>query len=399
MFARALALLALLLVTTGCWSRVEVNELAIVTLMAVDQTEDGDLAVWLQIALPERAGAATGAIGGSDPRQGLPVILLTGKGRTILDAATHIQHHLSRRLFWAHMRVVLVGERLAKNSIRPALDFLTRHRELRLTNYLLVVPGDVAEFVRSLVDLERLPAEYLREIARQRLGLTVNVGEFARMMASPGAQAVTAVADVIRPSASFLPRQQALLGIVGAALFQGDKLVGYLDEHNTQGLLMLRGQDHRGTLTFQPSESPGSVTIQWWNVRTERKASLTNGEITIRVRARLEADISDSPANLDLSDPSVIRSLERQAAELLRQRMKNAMERLRELNVDAAGFGELVHRQMPAVWKRVEEEWLSTEARQVRTVFEAEVHIRRTGLSNKPRGVPDEVLEKGGRGE
>ncbi|HLO01927.1 MAG TPA: hypothetical protein VK191_02340, partial [Symbiobacteriaceae bacterium] len=157
MIRRAITLLLILtlgLPLPGCWSRIEVNDLAVVSMMAIDKAEDGTLQIWLQVVAPSHAGGAAGVPGGSRG-QGAPFITLTGKGRTVLDAARHIQTRLSRRIFWAHARVILIGERLAREGVRPAMDFLLRHRELRLDNYILMVKGSVANLMGTQLDLEK----------------------------------------------------------------------------------------------------------------------------------------------------------------------------------------------------------------------------------------------------
>src|SRR4051812_18944723 len=90
---------------TGCWSRVEVNDLAIVSMMAIDQAEDGNLRLWLHVVVPAKAGGPPGASPGGGG--GLPFITLSATGRSILEASKQIQIQTSRRLFWAHMRVIL----------------------------------------------------------------------------------------------------------------------------------------------------------------------------------------------------------------------------------------------------------------------------------------------------
>ncbi|HWI53988.1 MAG TPA: Ger(x)C family spore germination protein, partial [Symbiobacteriaceae bacterium] len=126
-----LPLLGALLLLTGCWSRVEVNDLAIVSLVGIDRTPEGEIELWINVVVPARAGGAPGA-GAPTGQPGNPFIMLNARGKTILHAATRLQRQLPRRLFWAHARVILLGERLARDGSLPAVDFLTRHRELRL---------------------------------------------------------------------------------------------------------------------------------------------------------------------------------------------------------------------------------------------------------------------------
>ena len=388
----ALVLILISLQLAGCWSRVEVNDLAIVSLMAIDLTDDGQLQTWLQIVVPSRASGQGG--GGSGPRTDLPYITVTGKGSTLLDASRSIQLALPRRLFWAHTRVVLLGENLARSGVRPILDFLTRHRELRLTNYLMTVRGPLETLLAAPVDLDLLPAEYLREINRSQVGIATNVGDFARSLAARGADPITGVAEVIPPGEAAPEGQRPALKLAGSALYHKDRLVGYLDDRETRGVLWLRDEVQRGTITVGPDTLPGRVTMNWVRSKVKRSVQGSGGQVTIRIDAEAEADVGEQTTTLDLSDPKVLEAVERQMAAEVRERIELALSRMREANVDAAGLGELIHQQQPQVWKRLEKEWKQGKYQKTPVVVRATAHIRRTGLSNKPRGARDTELLK-----
>ena len=66
---RARILLGLILlmmpILSGCWSRIEVNDLAFVTAAGIDKMEDGKIRLALQVAIPRMLSAAgQGGFGG-----------------------------------------------------------------------------------------------------------------------------------------------------------------------------------------------------------------------------------------------------------------------------------------------------------------------------------------------
>jgi spore germination protein KC len=392
----AAALVAVLFLTAGCWSRVEINDLAIVTMMAIERVSDQELQIWVQVAVPGNAGSAPGATGESRTQQGPPFITLTAKGQTLPEAARRIQLRTPRRLFWAHTRVVLIGEQLARSGLQGALDFLTRHRELRLTNFILVARGEVTDMMAVTVDLERLPAEYLREIERSGVGVESTVGDLARTLGGQEADPVLAVAAIQAPAAGAVKGQRPTLGLAGSALFRGDRLVSFLDEGATRGLLWLRGEMKRGEATTHLPGLEGAFTVEWTHARVARKARWENGRIVISFQVTVEADLSDEQVKADVSDPATLNRMERQVEAEVRSRMLTVLARIQKQHVDAAELGELVHRQLPGVWQRVKKRWHDRELERVKAVVAVQAHIRRTGLSNKPRGVKDEEVKKVG---
>lgn len=397
----ALALsLAAMLFLTGCWDRMEINDLAIISMMAMDRTEEGDIQIWLQVVIPARVGGGMGGTGGGGGGGGGQMhafITLSSRGRTVLEASKKIQVELPRRLLWAHMRVILVGERLARAGVRPALDFPARHPQVRLNSYFLVVQGSVEEIMAAQVDLEKLPAEYLREISRSRIGPVVKLNEFAQLLAARGVDPIAGVAVLVPPPGGAVAGQRPALKLGGAALFREDRLVEFLDERVTRGLLWLRGEVHRGVITVTVPEAPGFVSVEWVSSNVRRRVWMEGGRIVLYVQAKTEGDITEDTIGLDLSDPRMLVMVNAQLNKAIRERIEAALVRMRELNVDSAGFGEVVHEQLPAVWQRVEKKWLREEFREAKIVIEVDAEVRRTGLSSKPAGVQEEDLLREGR--
>jgi spore germination protein KC len=383
-----------LLTTAGCWSRVEINDLAIVSLIGIDRTPAGEIELWINVVVPARAGGSPGA-GMPAGQQGTPFISLNARGKTILHAATRLQRELPRRLFWAHARVILLGERLAREGSLPAVDFLTRHRELRLTNYVLVVRGSVEDVMGVPVDLERLPSEYLREIERSQIVPVSTMRDLVQAMASAGADPMLAVANRAGPPEGAPPGQRPGVRVSGAALFRKDKLVEYVGEEVAQGLLWLRGEMRVGVVTVTVPGVPGNISVELLFSHVQRTVRLENGRPVIYVQVRTEGDVAEEQAPLDLGDTAQLRIVERQLRMEIRERMERALETMQALNADGAGLGEEIHRHLPAVWKRMEKRWQSEGFRKVKVVISVEAHIRRTGLSSQPQGIPENDLMKG----
>lgn len=379
---------------SGCWGRIEVNDLAIVSMVGINRTADGEMEVLTNVVIPGRAGR--GGEQGDTQAGGLSFVMLRGTGRTVMEAAKRIQMELPRRLFWAHARVILIGEELARDGVRPAIDFLTRHRELRMTNYVVVAKDGLTKVMANQTDLEQLPVEYIREISRSHIGTAVTVADWVRDLAAPGAEPIMGTVMLSPPPPGAPPAQSAAPKLVGTALFKGDKLVGYLDASATRGLLWLRAQMQIGTATVIVPKATGPTSIEWARSQVERTARLERGKVTIYVKAKVEGDVNEEQAKLDLSDPQTISLIETEFRKVIKQRMESALAKLRAAKTDAAGFGEVVHRQLPAVWKQVKRDWGTTGFDQVKVVIEVDARVRRTGLSSKPKGLNDEELFKGG---
>lgn len=387
-------LLVLTLLLSGCWSRMEVNDLAIVSMMALDKTEQGKIKMWLQIVIPSKAGGAPGTGGGGGGQPGPNFIVITSEGRTVLEASRQAQLQMARRIFWAHMRVILLGERLARSGARQVVDFLTRHRESRLNNYMLVVRGSMNETMAAQSTLEKLPGEAIREITHARVGTAVTVGDFSRLLQARGADPTLGVIEVSQPKKGNPEGQKNTYRLAGTALFHEDKLAGFMDEELTRGLLWLRGEAQQGVVTVKVPEESGYVSIEWVSSEVKRTARMEQGQVVVEIKAHTRGDISEESANLDLSKPKFMKLVEQEMAKAVQRRMSDALDQLYELNSDAAELGEVVHQRLPAFWKQKAEKWLSEEFHKARVVIITEAEVHRTGLSTRPRAVREKELIK-----
>ena len=165
---RARILLGLILlmmpILSGCWSRIEVNDLAFVTAAGIDKMEDGKIRLALQVAIPRMLGAAgQGGFGGEKGIGTKAVWVVSEKGETILDAYRRLQEKLPRRIFFSHSAIIVIGEQMARDGISPILDFFIRQREARMRSYILFTKGESVKILKFVPKLEKIPAEIMRE--------------------------------------------------------------------------------------------------------------------------------------------------------------------------------------------------------------------------------------------
>ncbi|GMA60492.1 Ger(x)C family spore germination protein [Alicyclobacillus fastidiosus] len=155
--ARSIGLIVLvsLLFATGCWDRAELDDLALILGWGMDQSEDKTYVASAQIAIPSKLSTTVQSGGGA----GQGFFVLTGTGKSSLDATKNIQRKSSRKIYAGHRRVICIGETLAKNGLSSALDEYTRNPDVRLRTDVFIVKGNSAlEVLQNPYPLENLPA-------------------------------------------------------------------------------------------------------------------------------------------------------------------------------------------------------------------------------------------------
>lgn len=368
-----------LLLLSGCWNRTEINDIAIVTAVGLDLLEDDKMRLSLQIAVPAQLGQATG------PTQsgGKSTFIVSELGGTISEAFRHLQEKLPRRIFFSHSRVLIIGEDLARNGVTHILDFYARYQEPRMHSSIIVTKGKAVDILKQEPTLENVSAEEANELIKRKVGLMISIRDFLDMLLTEGVEPV-APQFVLEPlevkSDSQTIEKQA---INGAAVFKGDKLVGWMDDGETRGILWLRNEMKKGVITVNIGEERGGGKISTNIIRSESDIvpELKDGKVTITINTRAEMNVLENASEVNLGDPENIDKLEKEIEKEIKDRMRMTLDKAQgELGSDIFGFGEALYKKYPKEWNNTYKEKWDDEFSEVEVIVKPKVFVRRVGL-------------------
>ena len=90
------------IVLPGCWDKRELTDLAIISAIGIDRTNDSNYVLHLQIINPGNvAGYLQGGGGGDRP----PVSVYSIEGNNLTEALRKASIKVSRRLYFAHGKI------------------------------------------------------------------------------------------------------------------------------------------------------------------------------------------------------------------------------------------------------------------------------------------------------
>ncbi|MBS3948102.1 MAG: Ger(x)C family spore germination protein [Dethiobacter sp.] len=409
---RLLLLLAAgLLFLTGCWSRVEIEQLAIVRCLAIDYLAGQQephlvtLAVARPAAIP--AGDGGGGTGGG------AVQVFSGTGASLELALSNAALSLPRYAYFTHNEVVLIGEEAARRGLQETVDLVFRFHQMRLNNLLLLVPGIAHNVLLASGRLEAaLPEEILGLLEQARLrseGDPLEVYHILRQTVTEGQEAHLAVLRLEPPPELALPeiaaekkpaggqgggagagqREEAapppeVLSMDGTAVFRNDKLAGFLTPRETRGYLLLAGRIRRGQLTVpDPLVPDKSVNLGILRGKSNITPRLEAGRLSFLVEAELEGDLLSQESPENLSTPEMLEKLGAAKEHALKAEMEQTLRRLQEMEADLVGFGTILWRQNPQAFRELADRWPQV-FRHLEVEIRVQAHLRRTGLLSRP---------------
>jgi len=374
----ALALLALALLP-GCWDQKELNEVAVVIGVGVDQGEKQRFEVTAQVIKPT-AQAKAGGGGGSE----LPTWSLTASGETFLDAISELNRISPRRLYWPHLQIIIFGEELAKEGIAPVITWFEKSRDSRSGTYVVVTRGRAEDILNKRIELGNIPAKAMADMIanaeiRQLPARKMTLRKLTGVLSSPG---VDIAVDVIDPRE--IRGKVEAYSLEGAAVFDKDRLVEYITDEAVHGLAIAHNTYANTTIKARcPRDGSGYVTFQVTDFRSQLKVTVDNGKITGTFDIFVEGNLLDQTCKGSLMEETQMVEVERAVADRIESLLTSMYERAAAKGSDVYGIGRELRRHYPKVWRKLEPEWEKT-LREVRITAEIDANIRRSGLVIDP---------------
>lgn len=374
---------------TGCWDRKEVNDIAIITAVGIDKKDDGKIELTVLVFIPKGGGGQQQMEGGgsSGAQQ---VLVRSAEGLTTADAMSALQQEFPRQLFWGHAEVIIMEEKMAKEDIRPRLDFLLRHPQIRERAQVFVSKQHAKEILKLLPPLERDIAEVLHELSALKIGMDVTVKSLAQMMISDAK--ASAVPYIEKLQSKNKQKKQTIAYITGTAVFKDGKMIDFINENTTRGVLWIRNEIDKAIVTIEPDDIEGYISMNLLQAHTRLIPSIKNGVWKITLYAETEDDIIDNSTRLDLNNQQTINMLEQKLVEDIQNRAQSALDIVqKEMNADIFGFADAFHRAYPDIWKKNKENWDEIFPK-VEVVIEGKAYVRRPGMVTQPSLMPEEEV-------
>jgi spore germination protein KC len=364
-----LVFLSIFPLLTGCWDRLEIETRAVILAIGIDEatpveaeersnathltkdfhgTTSELLHITVQIAVPGRIPLGPGQSSGQTSSIQNPVWVLSATGQTINDALMNLQQQLADRLFFGHLRVIVVSETVAREGLQNLNDYLRRQPEVRRTAWMIVSKGKAIDFMTATPQLERVPTLYLLATLDNAVKMGRLPNDFLGIYFS---------ASSAKGQEGYLPyldlKKKSNIEVAGLAYFKGDKMVGTTKALQI-GAFMAMKQINPGGYSIL-LQLPGTETMVVFQV-THRKAKITvdikDGKPHVTIRCLVEGDVREkSNEDFILSEDS-IKKIEEQVKKDGLKTFKTLIQQTKEDGSDIFGFGEYIRATQAAYWNR-----------------------------------------------
>ncbi|WP_177182652.1 Ger(x)C family spore germination protein [Paenibacillus sp. OV219] len=377
-------LLAVVVTLTGCWNRKELNEISIATAFGFDKNKD-HYRVSVQIINPAEITASKGGSGRT------PIITVQqSRGDTIFESIRELTTVTPRKIYASHLRILVIGESLARDGIAKVLDSLSRDHELRTDFYIIVAKDATAnEVLRILTPLEKIPTDKMfssLKAAQRNWGVTakVDLHELIYDLVDKGKDPVLAGIRIIGDTQQGQSQRnlnsvspQTMLKYEGLAIFHKDKLVGWMNSKQSKGYNYILG-NIQSTIVRLPCPSGGNLNIELIHTTHKLKGKFVNGQPEVQVDVRVEGNVGEVECDMRMGENKAIALLEKELGDEVKSTIEDSVKRAKYYKSDVFGFGTAIHRANYKAWNRMKDHW-EEEFAKMTVHVRVYAKIRRTG--------------------
>lgn len=362
-------LLLMNLTLTGCWDSIELNDIAVVTGMAIDPGQEKKFRLTLEYVNPAQFSPQS-------PEQGAPVSVISWEGDTLYETAQMMNVGTSRKLIFSHTRVLLINEEIAEAGFIRFLDALDRSAQFRNDFNILIAKGDKAEdFIKVNDPIERIPSIKIKTQIETFLDEWggdpgVRLTDFLNALISKGRSPVSNTVVINgdpekgkNSESNMSIEREAMVQVDGLAVYKKDKVVGFLTVEDTRNYLWT--QDLKNTtLSFpchagEEASKQGKFADVFINSSKSRMRTEYRGDTPLlKVEIFAEGRISGIQCKKDLSAVETYQEFEKAAEKEIEEKVSTTIKKVQEkYGSDIFGFGEQLNRQDPKKFKEVEDYW------------------------------------------
>lgn len=349
-----LSLIFCLILLTGCWDNVEIEERAFIYGLAIDRTQgntnDAIIELTAQLIVPEQF-VTTGGGGASGPA----FRNLTASGQTIFDINREMFKQANRVTDPTHLEVVLFSEDVAKEPklFQQLLDVFLREKDMRRGIKIAITSGKAADLLTVVPEHEKIPAQYISKLLEQKKNLeilnVVKIGDIQNKLLENQSFALANL-KVISPTVVIYN---------GVSVYNAHKnqIVGTLTGDHAKGLSFISGKKHTGTINVDVDGKKATVEltkIKYSNSLIDDKPSNLQFSIKIDVRGTIAEQLGTE----NVMDQQVHQKFEDALKKEIEKISKGTIDTLQnDLQTDVIALGGYLNQYHPKLWRSIKNDW------------------------------------------
>ncbi len=330
-----------LILFTGCWDSVDIQERNIIVSVGIDYLPEDDE----YLLIVETASIRSINMAEENTKTGSTSIL-KGKGKNIADARQEIDRGADFPIYLGSTRVVIFTKRMAANGIESYLNRIRFLNEYRKTIDILTTDNEI-EDLYGVKPENDLSTGFELEDTIYNL---VKQGQAARATAADilGSIALGRMGYVI----PYIRVRDNAIKLSGYSIFKKSKQIEIIPVEKANGMVYMLNDKARAKYTVETDSNVYTFDVKLKNKKI--KVSMRKGQPLIEISMKLNPTLTFS-YYLESLPESKIKNLENRINELIKDDIKYITDVSKKLNCDFLGFYKYFSAQHPDM--AIETDW------------------------------------------
>ena len=376
---KKIIIIIICLMLTGCFNYKELNNYAIVTGLSIDKSDNGY----------EVSALITNAIKENENKTNISVV--SGKGKSIYSAIKDINLKIPKELYLSHLNVIIISEEVAKDGMKPILDYLVREPESHQSYYLIISKDTKAKNALSILDpIANFPSENIysnlensRDLQSKIIYDKVNqyIGKVLEKGIHPILNSLIIVGSSEKGSNTEEQNNVELKNYImldNLAIFKNDKLVDYADSDESVGINILL--DNIDEIYIEIPCNKSNIILSSNSLNTKTKVNKRSVNINVDINSK----INELGCDIKLNNNN-LKKIEKDAEEKIINQIKKALQLSINNKTDIYGYGTRLYKKDYKYFNTIEDwdEYFTN----LKFNINVDVKIKDKGSANNTMGV------------
>lgn len=299
---------------------------------------------------------------------------------------------LNKKIYINHIQLMVIGEELARKGIGDTLDFWERDHEANNRAIILIAKGTTAKrIMEATSEISDIPAMHIMGGVKNQKAwsksLVLTMFDVLSILNKEGQDLAVGVIEL--PETEKADLNNMALG--GAAVFRGDKLVGWLSLFETRGLLYVMNKSRGGVRDIpHPQDPDKTITVELIGAKAQKAVQLTDGKPAYTVKIKQNISVGEIHGSQVLWTNEMVKKIEQITADSIKSDVQQAIHAAQDkYQSDILGFGDMLRRKYPDYWEQVKNNW-HEEFAQAPVEINVEVTLEKFGRVKDRSGVAKE---------
>lgn len=341
-----LLVIALSVMTTGCWDAKELEQMIYFNALAFDY-KDGEYTCYSQIVNFGNLGKQEGS-----SRMPEEVWVGRGYGRTLDMATDNLYPSSQQRISWAHVKAVVLSEEALKHGRYDEMfDSFNRYPEIRheMSLYTTREPLETLLTARPILNISAFYTRLINPEDSYRQFSVVHpmtIREMGKYLHEPAVTMAVPYMKVNKERWKHNLKEHPMMEVNGAAFVKNKKYKGSLDREKLMGLRWVQKGAARAPVYLFNEKGPVAV-LALSKPKCKIEYRLVDGKPRFSLQIKAAGPVIERTQPVNESELTAL------AAKKIEEEVRNLFREGLNIKADVLGLEETIYRKDPQLWKQL----------------------------------------------